>query len=350
MDIFHDIKRFWKGRTPEGHDIFIIPLRPDDERMVGRECPNDECRPRYFKILVSESKEKEPEKTKTKKKDETSQDIFCPYCGHKGNTREFHTREQIEWIRSMLERDMVRSIQDIFRNAFRPIGPRTGSFFSMEFKPGKLPNVRHYAEEKLKRKVTCNKCGQIYAVYGIAYYCPFCGGGNVLVHFERSKQILLSLLDSGEVILERGGEEALHHHLGNCLEDVVSLFEGFHKSLYSRALRERGSRQEAEKKISIIKNNFQRLSGAEDFFRRDLGIEIFAPLSDSEREFLEELFLKRHVITHNLGLVDQKYLEKAKSMEGQGRELEISKADIEKGLELADKVIHEEAKTLGYFD
>jgi DNA-directed RNA polymerase subunit RPC12/RpoP len=350
MDIFHDMKKYRTGKTPEGYDEFSIPFRPDDEGMVGRECPNEDCQPKYFKIFVSGSKEKEPENIETEKKDKISQDIFCPYCGYRGNMQEFHTREQIEWIKSMLERDMVRSIQDTFRNTFRHTEPRTGSFFSMEFKPGRLPSVRHYAEENLKRNVACNKCGQKYAVYGIAYHCPSCGGGNILVHFERSKQILQSLLDSGEVILENGGEEAFHHHLGNCLEDVVSLFEGFHKSLYSRAVKERGSREEAEEKITSIKTNFQRLSGAEAYFRKDLGVEIFSPLSSKEMEFLEVFFLKRHVITHNLGLVDQKYLEKAKSMEGQGRELEVSKADIEKGLELVDKVIREEAKMLGYLD
>jgi len=347
MDMFHDLKRYWKGKTPEGHDEFSIPLRPDEDGMIGRECPSKDCQPRYFKVFVKESEE-EPAKEEKEKSDDLSQsDIICPYCGHRDNMQEFHTKEQIEWIKSMFERDIAKSIQDTFKRALRPSRPRTGSFLSIEYKPGRLPSVRHYVEERLKREVECNKCGQKYAVYGIAFLCPFCGGGNMLVHFERSKQIILSMLESGNIIREKGGEEVFHHHLGNCLEDVVSLFEGFHKSIYSRAVKERDSREEAEEKISKMKTNFQRLSGAEKFFKRDLGIEIFAPLPESEREFLDDLFLRRHVITHNLGLVDKKYLERARTLERQGRELKISRSDIEKGLELVDKVIRKEVKFLG---
>lgn len=351
MDIFHDMKKHWKGKTPEGHDQFIIPLRPDEDGMIGRECPDKECQPRYFKIFVPESEKEKNEKIEKEESEELSQsEIICPYCGRRGNMQEFHTKEQIEWIKSMIERDLFRSIQDTFKKALKPSRSRTGSFLNIEFKPGRLPSVRHYIEEKLKREVACNKCGQKYAIYGIALHCPFCGGGHIIIHYERSKQIILSLLDSGDVILEKGGKEAFHHHLGNCLEDVVSLFEGFHKSLYSKAIRDRGSREEAKEKISKMKTNFQRLSGAEKFFRKDLSIEIFAPLTDSEREFLEELFLMRHVITHNLGLVDKKFQEKARSLQRRGEELEISKPDIEKGLNLVDNVIREEVRLLGYFD
>lgn len=60
---------------------------------------------------------------------------------------------------------------------------------------------------------------------------------------------------------------------------------------YSKAIKDRSSREEAEKRISRIRTNFQRLSGVEEFFRKDLNIEIFAPFSDSEREFLEN-FIK----------------------------------------------------------
>lgn len=351
MDIFHDMKKYWTGKSPEGHDKFSIPFRPDEDGMIGRECPNEDCQPRYFKIHIPESDEEKPEKTENDMNNNLSQsDIICPYCGHRGNMQEFHTREQIKWIKSMIERDLFKSIQDTFKQALKPSRPRNGSFLSIEFKPGRLPSVRHYIEEKLRREVECSKCGQKYAVYGIAFHCPFCGGGNILIHFERSKQIIMSLLDSGDIIKEKGGEEALHHHMGNCLEDVVSLFEGFHKSLYSKAIIERGPHEEAEKKIKRIKTNFQRLSGAEEFFIKDLDIEIFAPLSSNEREFLEELFLKRHVITHNLGLVDKKYLEKANSMESMGRELDILRPDIQKGLEFVEKVIREDVKLLGLYD
>lgn len=50
MVIWHDMRRFKTGRTPEGHDMFSIPLPPDEEGMIGRECPQEDCQPKYFKI------------------------------------------------------------------------------------------------------------------------------------------------------------------------------------------------------------------------------------------------------------------------------------------------------------
>lgn len=353
MDIFNDMKKYWKGKTPEGYDKFSIPLKPDEDDMIGRECPNEDCQPRYFKIYLHESEKAEEEKEMKVDKEDLSQiNLTCPYCGRIENMQQFHTKPQTQYIESMITRDVHYAFQETLKKAFPLSRPKADKSFSvrMEFKPGPLPGLKHYTEKQLKRKVVCNKCGHKYAVYGIAFHCPFCGEGNILIHFEISKQIVLSSLNAGDVMREKGGEEAYHHHLGNCLEDIVSLFEGFHKSFYIKTFKNKASREEAEEKISRIKTNFQRLSGAEEFFRIDLGIEIFAPLSDKEREFLEEIFLKRHVITHNLGLVDKKFQEKVRSWQGRGEELEISKSDIEKGLELVDKVIREEVRALGLHD
>ncbi|MFH1932225.1 MAG: hypothetical protein ABIN18_11635 [Pseudomonadota bacterium] len=348
MEIFDNMKKYWKGKNPDGLDMFEVPIKADEDGMIGRECPSEECQPGYFKLFIPESSE---EHTKIEEhenaKDLLHIDLFCPYCGHEGNIQEFHTQQQADWIKSMLERDIYKSIQDTFKKSLVSNRTGRGSPISIEFKPGRLPNVRQYVEEKLKRDVECNKCSQKYAVYGIAFYCPFCGGGNILVHFKRSKQILLTLLEAGDVIKVKGGEEALHHHMGNCLEDVVSIFEGFHKSLYIRSVNKRYPKNEAEAKINRIKTNFQRLSGAEDFFRMDLQIEIFDCLSDNERNILEELFLKRHVITHNLGLVDDKYQIKASNWQRMGEELRIERLEIEKGLEFVNRVISEESKALG---
>ncbi|WP_319405704.1 hypothetical protein [uncultured Desulfosarcina sp.] len=39
-------------------------------------------------------------------------------------------------------------------------------------------------------------------------------------------------------------------------------------------------------------------------------------------------FEKRHPITHNLGVVDKKYLERAQQFEREGREVRISKIEV----------------------
>jgi len=48
MDIFHDMKKYRTGRSPEGNDLFNVPLKADEDGMIGRECPNEDCQPKYF--------------------------------------------------------------------------------------------------------------------------------------------------------------------------------------------------------------------------------------------------------------------------------------------------------------
>jgi hypothetical protein len=127
--------------------------------------------------------------------------------------------------------------------------------------------------------------------------------------------------------------------LGNALEDVVGLFEGFLKYAYRYAVRKKNTKEDAEKLIQKIRVNFQRLTGAEEFFRRDLAIEVFQNLTVPERESLELSFAKRHVLTHNLGLIDEKYKDKAQRWERVSSELVIEPDDVLAALESVWKVV-----------
>ncbi len=51
-------------------------------------------------------------------------------------------------------------------------------------------------------------------------------------------------------------------------------------------------------------------------------------MSEKEIESLAEIFEKRHPITHNLGVVDKKYISKARSIEKEVKEVLVSTEDI----------------------
>ena len=338
LDIYHDMKRYHTGKSAEGHDTFSIPLKPDDDGMVGRECPNENCQPRYFKIAVGENA---PSSAAS-----SAMNLTCPYCDRVAHVGQFHTKEQIEWVKSMIKRDLAVTVQNMFQKAFPTIRPVQGGLLSisMQFRPGHIPDVRPYAEEKLKRAVQCDKCGKRYAVYGISYQCPLCGGGNLLLHFRRSAEIIRSLLEVEQLVKEKAGEEAVYNLWGNCLEDIASLFEGFLKVTYSRDITSRYALAEAQDKIGALKGSFQRLSEASRIFGRDLNTSIFSSIAKDEVDFLDVLFNKRHVITHNLGLVDEKFQSKINQWQRRGEELEISRDDILKGLSLVERIINNVVK------
>jgi hypothetical protein len=304
--------------------------------MVGRECPNPECTLKYFQIgqFVPQGF----------LKNETSlseSNITCPYCGHTDYFQNFHSESHKEWIASMIQRDMAITLQNVLQDSVKNFKSSHNSTFSFElsFKPGPLPNVRYYTEEKLRRKVVCDNCGFQYAVYGVSFHCPLCGKGNLSVHLTRNVEITQVLIDESEKMLKDEKADIAQRMIGNALEDVVSIFEGFLKNIYIYGIYHRLSKEVADKKAEQFKVTFQRLDGAQKLYFSDLGYDIFSNISEGERQFLEEQFLKRHVLTHNLGLVDEKYLERANYYLKQGTELEILQSDVSHALKIVATIV-----------
>lgn len=333
---WHDLRNYYKGKNAQGQDEFFIPLKPDEDGMVGRECPQQDCQPRYFKIAPRElpsGSDGVERNTAAKSPDY----LYCPYCGHQGGFQQFTTHDQAKWVQSLLARDVQRVTQDILRKGSRSTrSPSRKSLISshLVYKPGRLRSVRHYAEKKLKRAVECDQCKARYAVYGIAVFCPRCGEGNLGLHLQRSIETVEILLSAKPEIEAKGGKEASYHLLGNCLEDCVSLFEGFLKVIYSQALRVSFAPEQRQKKLQRIGNAFQNLSRSEDIIKTDLGWNLFGDIDESSRSFLELQFAKRHVITHNLSLIDERFRDQVSTWQSTGQDIEIMPEEIEQLLEL----------------
>ncbi len=334
------MKKYHKSTGEDGMEHFHLPLKPDPmDNMIGRECHNNSCVTKYFKIGMTF-----PDELVAKYPQISDAPIVCPYCGFGDYLNKFITEEQMEWFKSMMVHDIAKNFQDMLSKTFGQSRPSARGFISVttEYKPGRLPGVRYYSEEKLKRKVTCDKCKCHYAVYGISFQCPFCHEGNLQLHLERSAQTLATLINEAAIWIDKNpavGEQML----GNALEDVITLFESFLKHLYGYKVKNtKGSdAQEALKKIG---NSFQRLDGAADSYRDDFKYELFADISKSERDALELQFMKRHIITHNLGMVDSKFLEKTGLQLREGAEVELDKDEVREAL---DTVVKTVSKAIG---
>ena len=111
-------------------------------------------------------------------------------------------------------------------------------------------------------------------------------------------------------------------------------------------LRKTKSENIIEQKMMELKNTFQNLNRAELLIRSDLGWELFEGISSSDREFIEEQFAKRHVITHNLGLVDDKYKSHIQTWQQAGQEIVIEASDLERLITIIDRVLQKEISML----
>jgi predicted RNA-binding Zn-ribbon protein involved in translation (DUF1610 family) len=333
---WYDLKPFLQGVTEEGRVRFSIPMSPDEDGLVGRQCPNEECYPRYFKIAPREDAD---EDSTVEPNTESPSILYCPYCGREDGFQQFTTDDQREWILSMVKRDVVRNIQGVFERSFR----RSRIF---RVKRGSLPVLRRYQEEKLKRITSCESCGGTYAVYGVATRCPRCGAGSLQHHLRRSADITRTMLKMTRIMAEQGGSEAEYKHLCNCLEDCVSLFEGFLRKLYGEALTATLTREDSQKKVAGLGNVFQNPTRAEKTLRSELAWELFAVTDPADRDFLEWQFAKRHVITHNMGLVDEKYLTQVRSRQRAGQDVEVETEDVSRLLDVVEAVLARAAQEL----
>ena len=70
------------------------------------------------------------------------------------------------------------------------------------------------------------------------------------------------------------------------------------------------------------------------------GVRYFEPVQLTKDEYthLQATFAKRHLITHNLGIVDRKYIDQALSAESEGREVLVIESDITQAIELSMRV------------
>ena len=63
-----------------------VPIRPDKDGYIGRECPQCEG---YFKVTPGTGITT------------ANPPCHCPYCGHQGSPKEFWTKAQIKYAKSV---------------------------------------------------------------------------------------------------------------------------------------------------------------------------------------------------------------------------------------------------------
>src|ERR1051326_2972499 len=81
------MRRFVPGGLSGLPKQFTVPIQPDEDGYIGRECPKAECEG-YFKITLGTGlKGPAP--------------CHCPYCGHTGDQKTFATPQQIEYAKSV---------------------------------------------------------------------------------------------------------------------------------------------------------------------------------------------------------------------------------------------------------
>lgn len=315
-------------KTGRDQYSFNVSLPPDGDGRIARECLHEQCSPGYFKV-----------------KNGTGitgnhTEAFCPYCRNSAEPSDFSTKEQIRYAKDIVTREAEKSVVTMMKDALgldssgrRKLG---GGFLSIEMsmKEDSPRYVRRPFEEDLLRAVVCPHCGLDHAVFGLATWCADCGADIFMEHVKAEYDVVRSMLTDIERRRSDLGPRIAARDIENCLEDVVSIFEAVLKAMLSRHLRTAG---ESEENIHAlfkdrIRNGFQNPKRAMEIIKNRTQQELFDGIPAEAVEQLNVTFDKRHPITHNLGVVDRKYLENAYAAEREGREIRVPEEEIERAI------------------
>jgi hypothetical protein len=320
--------------------LVTVHLPTDEDGLLGRECPNTECHPRYFKVRPKDKTDDvNPHITTTEPITEqvdnlseptSFQDtdyLYCPYCGRYGVQDEFATEAQKEYAISVILRQLTEEFQQHLQTLARPSDPHAFISIGIEVKLGALPEIASYQEESLRQNVVCPHCAASYAVYGLSFYCPYCGRGTILWHLEQNAQEIEKVLTIPNRLIDLLEPQGYQRLIENALEDVVSLWEGYLKAIYRYSIRQRFTPQQVEQLERTINTTFQRIDGAVERYQRDLNIDLLAPLEPDQVDFLREQFQRRHILTHNLGLADERFQSRSIQNIRVGQEISVDAQD-----------------------
>lgn len=287
-----------------------VPLSLDEKGFIDRSCPKcsyrfkmkDSCWPKSKMGGLSWAR--------------TIAYAFCPMCGHKAASDNWHTPEQIKAAeRIALEKakqQVLSQIDKSFAQLSRSFSHNP--FIKMEYRPSfsyRHINTRTPFDRALERNIVCSKCNASYAVVGSAFFCPVCGENTVVASFASAMSNISKALDAlpaaKKVFEESGGidfaKDQIRHLTERSVGDIISTFQSFALRLYED-LGGHGARP----------NDFQRLNRGSELFEELTGKAYSEWVTTDQLIFMTLMFQRRHLLEHNNGLVDQRYLDQTNDL------------------------------------
>lgn len=279
-----------------------ITLHSDGNGFFDRECPNEDCL-YTFKILMKDWEEKV-----------SDEEVHCPMCGYVDTSDKWWTQDQLEkmkeiatsWAMNYMQGELNKSFQSLARST------RNNKYLKITYKAGKkisFINNPIGQREEWETEICCEKCGTHYSVIGSAYFCPCCGYNSAVNSYNDSldsiKKMLDSLQEMKAMLTDKYNADSAETMCRSLLEDsignMISAFQKFACCKY----------EEVSGKTARV-NDFQIVDKGSQFFEAATGKEYSDWLTNSELVFMKIMFQKRHLLEHNDGMVDQKYIDNSK--------------------------------------
>jgi hypothetical protein len=298
-----------------------IALPASGTGKTPKKCPRPDCQPGDF-LLGAPGNARADSPKGGRRREPNGPGITCPYCGHDGPDDAFrhpvvseHIERQKAWEVQRFGADLLDKLVAPFEERLRGIeceaaGGAIGISFEVTRTREPLPDRPATKNpDDLLRNVACSVCGREYGVYAIGLFCPGCGSPNLAVHLECEAALIAAELSDIPTLLERGDLERAARRLANAHEDAASVIEAHLKAIFTLLARTRLPPTEANGVVERILNDFQNVEKSRKQFAK-FGFDPYAGLTVPEVELLDGMMSKRHVVAHNLGVVDQRFVKK----------------------------------------
>ena len=320
-DLIKEMKRL------DGQSI-SVGIETDERGYLDKQCPSTECE-FVFKVNGKD--------WINRFRDEA---VWCPLCRHEAPADQWFTLEQVKHLESEAKTVAQAKIRNALRSSARKFNRKQpkNSFISMSMEVrggiGRTYTIPAKAAEAMQLEIQCEGCESRFAVIGSAYFCPACGHNSVLRTFWDSLRKIKAKRDNVFVIKDAisaasgvDDAELIHRSiLETCISDGVVAFQKYCDGLYA---------DYGQPPV----NAFQRLDQGSQLWRKAIGKEYTEWITDEEFGLLRILYQRRHILSHNEGIVDNKYLEESRDTEYKvGQRIVVSPENISDLLSILEKL------------
>lgn len=317
----------WRDRLPEGVECqdkvpdgftLTVAMPTGDDGLLPLVCP---VAPDHrFKVRVIQSS------------DESPGDCLCPYCGYTAPAWDFMPAQMArvqEAAAGFGEQYLQQLFSDIFGDAARGYSGSSSTGISWSYRPGTLPPTRSlpaYEIEPTRRSMTCLHCGETFAVYGLAIYCPKCGQlapqqqFAELIRVQRDRLAALERLDDDiRRELEEAGVFTINYE--STFKDGFTALETYLKNRFDREA------TNVTRQPSSM--TFQRLDDTNALYVAHVGIDLRQRAGQALWDELQQAAAIRHVLAHNNGVIDDKFLARQPGWPQRlGERIQVRRTDV----------------------
>jgi len=313
-------------------DNFTIPMsiESDSKGYFDRQCPNPNCE-YVFKVNTNDWKDKFSDEA-----------VYCPRCGHCDKSDKWFTHKQVEaikeratpFVKNLIQKELGQMFSDMARRS------QNNSFVKITYKPGSMcptNNTPIFSMKEWELDIVCEKCEARYSVVGCAYFCPCCGHNSVEQIFFDSLNTTEKMIESADNIKETMSQQcgqdiaqaAYNTLVEKALGNIVSAFQNYALHFYKKLSNNESARA----------NDFQIIEKGDELFKSTTGKSYGDYLTQREISELVILFQKRHVLEHNNGLVDEKYIQRSRDNSYKiGQRIIVRKSDVVRLIGLVRKL------------